>query len=162
MALILSVLEQALLGPLVAKPPDVATAANKLAMAYDTYAKTAQAGTALPVMIGTEFQGLESSILPAMTAVVSGNPATMAAAWFQGVVAYWTASPAPVVFSDGVNTGVANPAGASVLTGCLTGAFGNIANTEQTAASLMAACLDAATRLVTVTLAPSGVTVPLA
>jgi len=161
MALVPSVLEAGLLSVLTSKPRAAAQAARLMANAYADYTRTAQAGTALPVFLGTESQGLQQALLSAMAAPSAGNPSLMANAWFTGVTAFWTTSFAPVIFSDGVNTGPPLPAGASSVVGCLTPVFSNVANTDQSAASQMAACIDTATRAITVTLLPSGVTVPL-
>ena len=141
------------------KPKAGAIAARDLARAYQSYAALAQAGTALPLFTGTENQGLEQALLTAMNPV-SGTAASMANAWGAGINAFWLASPAPVVFSDTVNTGpVPAVPGVPALISTLTGVFSNPRNLEQTAAFQIASALDVVTRTITLVLQPSGVPV---
>ena len=161
MALDPSQLTASILAVFKSKPKSAALAARRLAAAYQAYTLTAQAGVALPLFTTLESEGLEQALLPAMNAQ-TGTAATMASAWSSGVSAYWLTSPAPVIFSDGVNAGaVPVVPGAPTLIPILTAIFSNPRNTEVSAAQGIAQALDSATRTITIFLLPSAVTVPV-
>jgi len=158
MALIPANLQTALLNAMLIKSTEPASAATNFANAYSQYAATAQAGVALPVFIGTESTGIVSALTPVYAAPQAGNPGVVAAAWLQGVISFWTATPPPGVLFVGGDVPVPAIPGPTVtaLTACLSSAFSTF-HTEADAAALMSACLDTATRGFIVNLTISGV-----
>lgn len=68
--------------------------AKKMASAYDSYAKAALALGGTPILTGGEKTTLESTLRSAMKSH-NGAIATYAAAWYQGIVAFWS----PVVWT---------------------------------------------------------------
>lgn len=152
-------LYQEILAVYLSGPPSAAVSAKKLSSAYDTYAKGAQAGIALPIFIGTEKEVMASTLLAAMNPR-SGNPTSFATAWATALTSFWTTP--PVVFSDGVNTGPALAVpGSAALKSSLEIALANARQSAPQAAQTLATALDVATRTITITLAPSGATFPL-
>lgn len=141
-------------------------AAQKMAKAYDDYAKTALAGAFPPIFTGTEVQKLEKTLFSAISEPRAGAAPLIAAAWGAGVVAYWSAP--PVLFAGPIPGAsmvlLAAPA-MGIIVPALTACFQNSKNTEESAAALMASILDGATRtvMVLITLPPpaSPVTLPL-
>lgn len=162
MALVLSTLQTALQNAMLTKTPEPATAATNFANAYQQYAATAQAGVALPIFTTQEYTGIVAALTPVFSAPAAGNPGTVAAAWLQGITAFWTASPPPGVLFVGGDVPVPAAPGPTVsaLTGCLTGVFSSF-HSEADAAALIAACLDSATRGFIVPLTISGTPTPL-
>jgi hypothetical protein len=161
MALVLSTLQTALQNAMLTKTPEPATAATNFANAYQQYTATANAGPALPVFTTLEFQGIVSVLVPVFSAPQAGNPGTVAAAWLQGIIAFWTTTPPPGVLFVGADLPVPAAPGPTVsaLTACLTSAFTGF-HTEADAAALLATCLDTATRGFIVPLTISGVPTP--
>ena len=134
--------------------------AKAMADAYTAYASAAQAGAALPVFLGTEGQGFALALSQVVAA--SGNPASYGQTLGNAITAFWTASPAPVLFTDGVNSGVAPPpAGIAALISAVTAATSNPRTTKEAAAKAIAQALDLATRTIIIPLVPSGIPTPL-
>jgi uncharacterized protein (DUF486 family) len=128
-------------------------AAQKMAKAYDNYARTAMAAASTPVITGLEAQKLEQTLYTAISNPRVGMAPIIAAAWGAGVMAYWMAPPVPFV---GPQTGMVLQAATVVpiITAGLTACFSNVLSTESLSAQLMSTALDAATRTVMVTLLP--------
>lgn len=140
------------------KTASAASAARSFVDAYVSYAAGAQAGVALPLFTGTEGSKMSSVLIPVFSNV-NGNPASVASAWTQAIIGFWTLP--PVTFSSISDAGVPIPGPTvSALTGCLTSLL-SAPHTEVEASVLFASCLDAATRGFLVTLVPSMAVLPL-
>jgi len=128
-------------------------AAQKMAKAYDSYARMAMAAGSTPILTGSEAQKLEQVLYSAISNPKIGMPPILAIAWATGVMSYWMVPPVPFV---GALNGMVLQAATAVpiITPGLTACFSNIANTEDTCALLMSTVLDAATRTVMVNLLP--------
>ena len=136
-------------------------AAQKMAKAYNDYARTAMALTSTPVFTGMEVMRLEKILFGAISSPILGMPPILAAAWAAGVAAFWSTPPVPFT---GAMTGAVMQAVTviPIITPGLTACFSNLANTEESCALLMSIVLDAATHTVMVALAPpAGTTAPL-
>jgi len=131
------------------KPSSGADAAKKIAAEYDTYCKKGQAPPGLPVFTGVEASALEGPLASAMGSP-NGSAEAVAAAFAQGLKAYWLAPPVP--FSGGPATGVVTAMpGADAVIGPITSALKNTSNTEEAIGGSIASALDAATKTVLVT-----------
>ena len=142
-------------------PQTPVDAAKKMASIYDQYAQLAMAGPSLPAFTGLEKGRLESLLLAALAVPLVGAPPLIAAAWANGMLAYWNTPPVPFV-------GPAVAGAVTLAVGCLsaiaplTVVFSNPFNTPESAAVQIASALDIATRTVIVTIAPPpGTIVPL-
>lgn len=145
MALIPSVLIGQLAGAFAAPVRDASTAARRHAIAYECYARSAMAGAFPWAATGAERERLVQSLLGAM--IPAGTAPQMAAAWAQGLFAFWSVP--PVIFGAGAVTAFPGQPG---LQAALTGIFGNPGNTAASAAAAVGQALDAATRTILVTL----------
>lgn len=132
------------------QPDSGAIAAQKIAMAYDTYCKNAMAAPGMPIFTGTEAKRFEAPIAAALSAMA--GPPGVAAAFTAGFMAYWMSPPVPFVGGPAAGVVSAAPGGAAI-TGILSGALANIKNTEDLIADIIATALDTATKTVLVTYA---------
>lgn len=154
-------LESELRDAMLVKTADAVSAAQRFARSYMRYAQDATAGVAFPQFTGGESAGLTASLVPVFQAVQSGSPVGVAAAWLQGILAFWTATPPPGVLFVGGDVPVpALPVTVSTVQPCLSSVFASI-HSEVDAAVLMAACIDTATRGFIVPLTISGVPTPV-
>lgn len=161
MALVVSALAAGIEGVFRARVPTGAQVGALLGSVYAIYAQTAQAGLALPVLLGGEGVRFGEILGRAFNPQVA-TPQSTAAAFRDALTAFWLSAPAPIIFTDGVNAGpVPAVPGAAALTGTLLPVFTNLANTEASAAQQIASALDAATRSIIVTLVPSNVPTPV-
>jgi hypothetical protein len=157
MALVPAVLESAF----AAIPPttDPVAAADRFALAYQTYAAAAQAGPTIPIFTGLEQAAFSAALQPVFQIAV-GSAAGAAAAFVQAVTTFWMTP--PVSFGTNpppVPLGVVTAfTGAAVLQVALVALFGAMNDTATFAAGL-AAALDVATRtvVVTITAGPTNV-----
>jgi hypothetical protein len=160
MALNPSSMVQAFLAIATNPPKTPKEAAHRYAVAYDSYAKTAQALGSFPVFTGLEEQALEAILFAAMSLPV-GLPITMATAWGLGVASYWNLP--PVAFVGPQVGAVLQAATASaIIIPAMTTILLIPGNPALTAALGMATALDLGTRTVTCLLTPPpGTVAPL-
>lgn len=131
----------------LSEPPDGATAAKKIAAAYDNYCKAGLAGGVPPVLTGVEAARFEGPLASGFSA---GAASAVANGFKDGVTAYWVSPPVPFAAPPiaGVTTSVA---GAGAIVGPLTGILENSSNTQKSSAQQIAQLLDQATKTVLVT-----------
>jgi len=135
--------------------PSPGVVASQLANAYTAYAKGGQFGASTPFILPTNTAALQGPLLAALLVPAAGNPATFAAAWAAGVVAFWAGVP---IVGPQVGT-VIPPIGAAALSGVLIPVFSNIASTAPLTAALLAGALHTATLTTSSTVAPPPATV---
>lgn len=135
--------------------------AQALASAYQTYAKTAQAGVSLPTFTGLESARFVSAMLPVMNPAAGSAP-NFANALALAVMSFWLLPPAPFAGGSGTGTVILFP-GQSALAQSLAAFLTNPLNSDLSAATYMAAALDLATKTVTVqlVLGPTTTNFPL-
>jgi hypothetical protein len=75
-------------------PPSAEACAQKMASAYNLYAKAALALGGTPILTGGEKTALQGILLSALKSP-NGVIGTYASAWYQGVVAFWS----PVIWT---------------------------------------------------------------
>lgn len=134
-------------------PKSGALAADKLASAYDTYARGAVAGTYPFSPTGAEKGRFSGALAPVLSLVPNAGPA-VAAGFVAAITAYWTGA----TFTGGIP---APPTGAPALLPTLATLFSIPSNPKEIVVTGLAAALDACTRTVIVTVpAPPGATFP--
>lgn len=127
-----------------AAPTEVA---QKIAEAYEAYARTGMAAAALPVLTGAEKTVYANTIAAAIASPQTGNPALFAQALALGAMAFWTLP--PVIFSTPPLVGAATVMpGAPAAQAAMTAALSNISpgNTEDVVAQAIGTALDIATK----------------
>jgi hypothetical protein len=143
-------------------PKSPIDAANKMAKVYADYVASAIAIPATAAIFkGTEARVMANAIAGGFSP--NGAPPAASGGLIAGLTAFWL-SP-PVIFTPGPGTGpgvATAPTGTGVLQACLASSFTNPKIPAGQAAALIANCLDAFTKLVSVTvpiLAPPSVTI---
>jgi hypothetical protein len=174
-ALIAKTLKDGLLDVFKGYPKTPQAGAQRLAKAYDTYARAVTAssassvgGAATPNFTGTEVKRLEALLLSVLVSPKTAMPLKLANAWANGVVSYWFGPPLtfvgvcsippvpPIGFMGLPQVGVILQTTAVIpaVVPTLTALFSNLANTAEVTATVMATTLDSATKTITFTMAP--------
>jgi hypothetical protein len=155
MALIPEVLAQGFLRMARSKPTSAADAAQGWADAYENYARAATAAAFPATLIGTEKQLMRVAILRSFQAPDSATPASMAAAFYQGIIQFWTTP--PVLFSGNPVSTPPQP----VLIPALSALFQNTSPPDEAAARQIALAFHACTVTTQVLVTPPGSLFPL-
>jgi hypothetical protein len=150
-----------ILEDLESKPTTVYNAAEKAALRYEQYARDAMAGTARPILTGTERVRLQTPLFTAMSAMIAANPPSLAASWSLGLTAFWMTPPVQFLSPDGIFLGPVAIPGAPLVVSPLTLTFSR-KNPTVVFATELSAALDAATRATIVSLlnTTTGVVIP--
>ena len=151
MALVFATLEAGLKRMQVAPPRTPAEAAERIATAYLTYARAAQASGIPPLLTGREVPRLVQALLPSLLNPNAGSVPRLANGLSSALAAFWLG----VTFGPGVFTTFPSP----VCAGCLRGFVGFAP--AHVAARKLASCFHQATLASIVTFPPPIGPVPL-
>lgn len=143
MALNSALITQGLIPMTTDYPESASDAAQKAADAYEAYAKLGQAQGLFPVLTGSEKGNIYVALMRVWNAPSSATAASVASAWYQGILQFWT-SP-PVLFPGPYGPGMAVVPPLSTVVPCIS----SISQPTQNGVppiQRLAACLDSATR----------------